>query len=277
MNETRTTQPATPAPVPAQKIHCIGDSHVSFFAGQDTIQPEWPQRSNDLLSCFETHHLGPALAYNLPRPGTQTRGRERLFEVLEQAVPPGARVLLCFGEIDCRAHVWKQAAQHGKAMAAVVADCLEHYFQVVREVQARGFPVVIYNAVPSAITRRGKSRRTDEYAAVGDVWQRNAAIRAFNEGARQRCAAGNATFLDFGAELLNARGLPIQWYFFDTIHLSQRAMPLALRALARRLPEAGLPQLPVSPPSRLEGLADRFAKRLRRWLKQRPPLRPTRG
>lgn len=43
-------------------IHCIGDSHVSFFGGLDRIQPVWPQRSDDRLPWFRTYHIGPALA-----------------------------------------------------------------------------------------------------------------------------------------------------------------------------------------------------------------------
>jgi hypothetical protein len=256
-------------------IHCIGDSHVSFFGGQDVIQPGWPVRSEDLLGCFVTHHLGGALAYNLTRTGTQMRGREKLFEVLEQAVPSGRTVLLSFGEIDCRAHVLKQAAQRKVATAAVVAECLEHYFQAVREVMARGFPVIVYNAVPSAIARARKSGRADDYVAVGDWRERNQAIREFNAGAKQRCADCGAKFLETFSSLVTAEGRAVGWYYFDAIHLSQRAMPLTLRALAGLFPERNYPQLPIVAPSAGAQVLDVVAKRVRRWVKLKPPRRPT--
>lgn len=269
-------QQAAPKIPSADVIHCIGDSHVSFFGGQDVIQPGWPERSDDLLSCFVTHHLGGALAYNLTRTGTQMRGREKLFEVLEQAVPPGGNVLLSFGEIDCRAHVLKQAAKRNVSIEAVVAECLEHYFQTVREAMERGFEVVIYNAVPSAIPRARKSGRDDDYVAVGDWRQRNQAIRAFNAGAKQRCADCGAKFLETFPALVDEQGKAVSWYYFDAIHLSQRAMPLTLRALAELFPERSYPSLPVAKPPAGAQIMDVIAKRLRRWLKLKPPLRPTR-
>lgn len=260
---------------PTDVIHCIGDSHVSFFGGQDVIQPGWPEPSEDLLPGFITHHIGPALAYNLTRTGTQTRGRERLFEVLAQAVPPGGKVLLCFGEIDCRAHVLKQAAKRGVPVETVVAECLEQYFQVVREVMERGFEVIVYNAVPSAIPRARKSKREDDYVAVGDWRARNHAIRTFNSGAKQRCVECGAKFLETFPLLINDEGRATSWYYFDTIHLSQRAMPLTLRALGKLFPNAGHLELPFRQPSWWEQMLDRVIKRARRWVKLKPPRRPT--
>ncbi len=260
---------------PLDIIHCIGDSHVSFFGGQDVIQPGWPERSDDLLTGFVTHHIGPALAYNLTRTGTQTRGRERLFEVLAQAVPPRGKVLLCFGEIDCRAHVLKQAAKRGIPVETVVAECLEQYFQVVREVRDLGFEVIVYNAVPSAIPRARKSTRDDDYVAVGDWRARNHAIREFNAGAKQRCEACGVKFLETSPLLINDEGRARSWYYFDTVHLSQRALPLTLHALGKLFPHAGHPVLPFRQPSWREELWDRASKRVRRWLKLPPPRHPS--
>jgi hypothetical protein len=260
-------RPATPGRPTAGVIHCIGDSHVSFFSGQDVIQPGWPERSVDLLDCFVTHHIGPALAYNLNRAGTQIRGRERLFEVLEKAVPAGGRVLLCFGEIDCRAHVLKQAARRGAPMQQVVEECLEAYFQAVREVRARGFEVVVYNAVPSRLSRSREAGRDDDYAAVGSWRERNAASRCFNDGARRRCRECDARFLENFSALVNDSGKTVPWYFYDSIHLSQRAMPLTMRALAELFPDAGYPELPLPRPTWAQKVFDRVAKRLRRRLK----------
>jgi len=260
---------------PADIIHCIGDSHVSFFGGQDVIQPNWPARSADRLSCFVTYHLGPALAYNLSRTGTQTRGRERLFEILEQAVPRGARVLLCFGEIDCRAQVLKQAERRKLPVAQVVGECLDAYFQVVREVQARGFEVVVYNAIPSRSRTARPANKDNDYVAIGSWQERNAAIREFNAGAKVRGAECGAKFLETFPALVTTEGKAINWYYFDNIHLSQRAMPLTLQALRSLFPESNYPDLTIPHPTRADEIWDAVAKRMRRWLKVAPPRRPT--
>lgn len=260
---------STPAPVPAPvaPIYCLGDSHVSFFAGEDTIQPGWPERAAVGLPWFRVFHLGPALAFNLSRPATTARGRERLFEVLEQAVPTGARVLLCFGEIDCRAHILKQAVKQNAPVEQIVANCLDAYFQVVREIQARGFEVIVYNAVPTRLSTPRQAKRDDDYVAVGSWQERNAAVRWFNAGAKQRCQDCGAKFLENYSGLVTAKDKTEPWFFFDAIHLSQRAMPLTLRALAQLYPEAGYPELPLPQPTWAQKIFDRAVKRFRRWLK----------
>lgn len=257
---------ATPTvPAAAAPIYCLGDSHVSFFAGADVIQPAWPAPAATRLPWFRVLHLGPILAFSLARPNTRERGRERLFAALERTVPPRARVLLCFGEIDCRAHFLKQAARQGRPVEAIVTDCRAAYFHVVQDVQQRGFEVIVYNAIATRLRTPRRPRREDDYVAVGSWSQRNAATRLFNQGARQRCQACGAKFLENYPGLVTSRDKTIPWFYFDAIHLSQRAMPMTLRALAELYPEAGYPRPPLPHPGWLARLADRARKRLRRW------------
>lgn len=261
------SQKISPNSATVAPIYCIGDSHVSFFAGADTIQPTWPERATEGLPWFRVFHIGSALAFNLSKPNTTTRGREQLFSVLEQAVPAGARVLLCFGEIDCRAHILKQAAKQGLPVETIVATCLDSYFQAVREVQARGFEVIVYNAVPSRLNTPRRAKRDDDYIAVGSWQERNQAVRLFNTGAKQRCELCSAKFLENYPGLVDGNDKTETWFFFDAIHLSQRALPLTLRALAKLYPEADYPELPLPQPTKMQKVWDRVAKRLRRWFK----------
>lgn len=246
-------------------VHCIGDSHTCFFSGEDALQAPWPAPAPDSLPWFKTHHLGPALAYNLSRTGTRSGGRERLFEVLARDVPPGAPVLLSFGEIDCRAHLPKQAALQQRPLREIVDACLDEYFKVVTEVAALGHPVIVYNAVPSrAKSRSGRQRRDDDYTAFGSVRERVAAIRHFNAGAKSRCDGHTVRFLETHSHLCDRRGRGLGWYFLDSIHLSQRAMPATLHALAGLFPEWRLDFPPPVRPSALQRLDDWLAKRTRR-------------
>jgi hypothetical protein len=261
------THPAHPAT--ALPIHCLGDSHVSFFSGRDTIPPVWPCPADDLLPWFKTHHLGPALAFNLSRTGTRTQGRERLLEILATAVPAGATVLLSFGEIDCRAHLPKQAEQRGLPLEQVVDECLDAYFNTVAEVAGMGFRVIVYNALYSHARERADGKRKDgDYAAYGTWSERMRAVALFNTGAKLRCGRIGLPFLATLPHLTDRRGRPLRWYFFDSIHLSQRAMPIALRELAALLPESGIEVPPVLRPSSCSRLADWLDKRGRRLRKE---------
>jgi hypothetical protein len=242
-------------------IYCIGDSHISFFAGIDAIQPIWPKRSKDELPWFRTYHIGPALANNLSRDGTRSLGREKLMEVLAGEVPAAATVLLSFGEIDCRAHLVKQSQHRQRPLPEVVDACLDEYFRVVADLVGRGFRVVVYNAVASWPKVR-TLRRNDKggYATFGTRRQRLEAIRLFNAGARERCAACGSIFLSNEHHLIQGR-TPLAWFFFDSIHLSQRAMPPTLVELARLLPD-----LRIEPPAWHPPTA---GSRLIHWLRGR--------
>lgn len=250
-------------------IHCIGDSHVSFFSGEDVIQPVWPSASNDRLPRFKTYHIGATLAYNLPREGTRTRGREKLFEILSQNAPTGATVLLSFGEIDCRVHLVKQAQKNNTPIDEVVNDCLDQYFKVVADIAALGYQLIIYNAVLSRPRLRGVHRtKEDAYATYGTTEERNEAIRIFNAGAKKRCGMAGVFFLENIPHLTDRRGLIPTWYFFDSIHLSQRAMPVTLRELAAMFPALGL-EIPAIPSASLMNrFGDWFTRRKTRLLKE---------
>jgi hypothetical protein len=224
---------------------------------------------DDLLPWFKTHHLGPALAYNLNRTGTRTQGRERLMDILATAVPAGAAVLLSFGEIDCRAHLPKQAAQRGLPLEQVVEDCLDAYFTTVAEVAGMGFRVIIYNALYSHAREREDGRRKDgDYAAYGTWRERARAAGLFNAGAKLRCQRLGLSFLETAPHLAGRHGRPLRWYFFDSIHLSQRAMPITLRALAALLPDCDIEVPPVPSPTQCSRLADWLDKRRNRLRKE---------
>jgi hypothetical protein len=255
--------------VTAFPIHCMGDSHVAFFSGRDTIPPIWPDPAADLMPWFKTYHLGPALAYNLNRTGTRTQGRERLMDILSTAVPARATVLLSFGEIDCRAHLPKQAEQRDLPLEQVVDDCLDEYFKTVAEVAGMGFRVIIYNALYSHARERADGKRKDgDYAAYGTWRERARAVALFNAGAKLRCELLGLPFLATLPHLSDRRGRPLRWYFFDSIHLSQRAMPIALRELAALLPESGIEVPPVFSPTPCRRLSDWLDKRGHRLRKE---------
>jgi hypothetical protein len=216
---------------PPAVIHCLGDSHVCFFSGQDRIfQAGLP--AQNILPFFRAWHLGPALAYNLAKTGSTSGGREKLFAALCDHVPPGARVLLGFGEIDCRAHLLKHAEQSARPLNEIAGECAGRYFQVIEEVRALGFSLIIYNAPPSC-RRPNKS----EYPSHGTGRERNHVTRLFNTALAARCSAAGLPFLRNFDDLVPPDGLSREYYFMDHIHLAQRAMHVTLRRLAELFPD----------------------------------------
>lgn len=214
-------------------IYCIGDSHVSFFSGEDKIQPCYPERSNHLLSYFRVFRLGPVLAYNLSSYRTTTKGREQLFEVLKHRVPSkgwfqqGRKVLLCFGEIDCRAHLLRQAELQRRNITSVVEECIDRYARVILEIRQRGYRVLIWNVIPSS---RLETSSID-FPTYGTCKERNYVTQLFNTGLARMCSAWAIQFISIFDDLVDEQGLTRTEYYFDDFHLSQLAMPLTLQKM----------------------------------------------
>jgi len=213
-------------------IHCIGDSHVSFFSGWNKIAPVWPVPVKDRLPFFKSYHLGPALAYNLCEINSQSRGRENLFEVLK-TIPPGEKVLLVFGEIDCRAHLLKQADRQNRDIPEVAQECVQRYFSAIEEVSKMGYEVMVWAAIPSFPCNYIDS----EYPAYGSPKERNRATRLFNEEIERLCRNNGLRFISIFDQLLTKRGNTKIRYYMDFAHLSNKAMPLAIRKLQKELPK----------------------------------------
>lgn len=207
-------------------IHCIGDSHVDFFSGQDTVQRGWPIPSNDMIPFFKTYCIGPVLAYNLCKEKARTKGREILFFILE-TIPHGSSILLCFGEIDCRAHLLKQCANQQRDLESIVRECTNRYFGVIQEIKAMGYRPIVWNVIPSTM-------RTDLYSSgfpvSGTCLERNQVAMLFNQCLRILCGLAEILFISIFDKLVDESGLTrTDYYRKDGQHLSQKAMPLALR------------------------------------------------
>jgi hypothetical protein len=223
-----------------EAVHCIGDSHASFFGGGDRMQPSWPRLSRDRIPRVRSYRIGPALAYNLLREGTVSRGRERLMEVLD-TLPRGSSVLLCFGEIDCRAHLAKQAARQESPVEEVVAACVSRYLEAGAQVGARGFRVGYWQVPPPSLN----TTVGGEFPIEGSFEERLAITRVFNRLLAAGAAAQGQAFVSIFDQLTDAAGLPLAHYFLDGIHLSQQAVPAALAALRETWPDLDLPFMPL--------------------------------
>ena len=216
-----------------ESIHCIGDSHASFFSGRERMQPEWPKRSDDRWPFFRSYRLGPALAYNLCRTGTTSRSREKLLEVLHRRIRPGDRVLLCFGEIDCRAHLIRQSQTRGESAGNLARECADRYFQVIEEINSLGFRAMVWNVVPPTTLMIDAGA----FPVAGSFEERMDVTRCFNASIVQRCQQAGVPFVSIFDALLDADGKPDHRWFLDRVHLGPQAIALAVDAVAPVCPE----------------------------------------
>lgn len=221
-------------------IYCIGDSHASFFSGLDEMQPEWPKPAENSLPFFRVIRLGPVLAYSLHRYGTKTRGRENLFKAIRK-IPPKSKVLLCFGEIDCRNHILKQAALQKRSLEEIVAECVDRYTSVAGELKNMGHEIILWGVLASSLSNNPQN---SEFPTYGTCVERNRATAIFNRFLADWCVANKAKFISVFDELIDSAGYTKTEFYADQIHLSQKVMPFVIAKMQKIIPDVNFNSMP---------------------------------
>ena len=214
-------------------IHCIGDSHCYFFYGSDEYDEGLVGSFDSLLPYFKIHHIGSSLAYNLCSEGTTTGGREKILGLLDNHIPAGSRVMLCFGEIDCRYHIPKQAGLQNKDVKIIIEECVNRYVGFIKEIKAKGFDVLVWGVIPSPID----SAKADPFfPRWGTCQERNSVTRCFNEKLESMLNGESIKFVSLFDQLVGVGNLTKgQHYLADKIHLAQTMMPAAIKELRGNL------------------------------------------
>jgi hypothetical protein len=209
-------------------FYCIGDSHISVFAGRERLQRLWPERARGAFPNLCVFHIGPVLAWSLARERSTARGRELAFEVLHHEVPRGAEVIFCFGEIDCRVHVQRQMERQHAAMETVIGGITANYAAFLADVAREGFRPIVWAVIGSSLNTAEDVPALPE---VGSTRERNEFTRCFNAQMRAVCVERRYGFVSIFSRLVTADLQTRGEFLFDGWHLGNRALPLLADAL----------------------------------------------
>ena len=180
--------------------------------------PEWPQNGNCYFKNIKAYRIGPVLAYSLHK--KWHKGRRLLFKIVKTLNPQNDVVMLCFGEIDSRNQIVKQARSKNMTIDKVVELTVSKYFSVITEIKDLGFNVWAWNV----ILPQRKYIDSEEYPSIGTYDERKKATQLFNEKLRCLCDRGGVKFIYIADEIGDE-------HYLDEIHLSQKAMPITIRKL----------------------------------------------
>ncbi|MGE0364314.1 MAG: hypothetical protein AB7Q00_01040 [Phycisphaerales bacterium] len=207
-----------------RSVHVIGDSHVSFLAGLPGLVPEMPAKAACAIPGVCVHRTGQFLAHSLATP--RHRVRTMIRRALDSAAP-NDRVLMVFGEIDCRRHVSPQATQQGRTIESVASDLAARYAKAARSlVGSRDLAfLAIYPTRTEFVP--------DDWGARGTPTEHRRAARAFNSALAREARSLDAPVIDISRSLADRRGIARDEFFMDAIHADYRAAPFAVRELAR--------------------------------------------
>lgn len=204
-------------------IHCIGDSHSAVFSGKEEMQPIWPERSDDKTPFFRSYRIGPATAYQL----------ENKITIINEIISTNVNintdyVLFCFGEVDIRAHLVKQANLQNISILEIIKECVDRYFKVLLKYKESGVQVIVWGPIASW----HDSKQYTGGPSFGTCLERNIVTEQFNIYLEQLCNKNKIKFITLFYKMIDENKITKPEYLDcwegSHIHLSQTAMPLII-------------------------------------------------
>lgn len=215
-------------------INVIGDSHCNFFSGNEQLAyfncplEYGINNCQDKFNTFNTFHVGPALAYNLNKYNTKTKAREKIEYLLKHnIIRKKSKIICCFGEIDIRVHVLKEALRQHMDYKLVIDNIIENYLNFLLSLKKRN-KIYVWGPIP---TQKDNSLINPEYPYFGDEITRNKATSYFNNKLEEVCIKNKIVFLSIFKNLINDNFTTKDEFIADGCHLSQKAWVFAQKEL----------------------------------------------
>ncbi len=160
----------------------IGCSHVRYFR---YMQVNLAKFFGDAVH-LECHEYGGATAFGLGNTASQS-GALKGTQQIRQRLAHADRVLVYFGEIDCRRAAWKAAATSGRTIEETIDESVQHLETYVsREILPHTRKVVLLGAKPQIIRDEDFYRGSleDERIVFKPLQERERITLRFNAGVK---------------------------------------------------------------------------------------------
>jgi len=196
-------------------IHVIGDSHLRPFA---------------FRSPFLLHHISQATAYNLNKDKSYAQSKKYLNSFLPAINKKRDVLLLVFGEIDARVHIYLQYEKNNKKISIerLIDTTVERYGETIGRLKNDGFAVCVHGLPPAA-----RKDFESDLPFLGSPEQRSEISRQFNNKLGDFCRKNEVLFIDMQMIAADEKGFIKKEYAADEVHLSGKVVPFARDRIAQ--------------------------------------------
>jgi Flp pilus assembly protein TadD len=194
-----------------KEIYFISESHG--FAPNGVIV-EYNEEEYKIRSLFV---LGTKLFHLISE--KENKYQVSLASLLE-GITPGSKVVLAFGEIDCRNNegIYAYCLKSGKEPKKVIDSMLVKYVDTLKAIAEHYQLEIILYGVPAPHPYHVNSLAKEEQQVFKDV------IFSFNESLKNACKTNKVNMLDVYS-LTNDDGQSNLKYHIDSIHIAPDAVP----------------------------------------------------
>ena len=206
--------------------HVIGDSH------------SWAFRKN---LPFIVHNIGPATAYNVNNKNSTISSYKKLFEVIKTIDIKRDYIILVFGEIDCRIHIYNQYKKNNESISLeqLMDRTISNYGDVMDQLNMMGVKFYIYCIPPATpyyiryppYATTAMKTNIDEnlkikYPYLVPIDLRVQINMKFNNRLKNYCLSKGYSYIDIYDKVSDLNGYMLLEYADDEIHLNTRIVPL---------------------------------------------------
>ncbi len=197
-------------------IYVIGDSHTENFR---RCRP------------FVVHHVGASTAYNLDRDTSTTNSKKQLWTLINKIDKNKDVVLLVFGEIDARIHIYNQYMKNSEqiTITELINSTVTSYGHVLTQLNRAGVNFYVYGIPPA--TNQANVYRYPFYATP-DIHKR--IYREFHEQLAAFCAKNEFKYIDIYSQVADENGHISVDYDADGVHLTSKIVMFVREWLVKR-------------------------------------------
>lgn len=191
-----------------EKIYMVGDSHTIAYRG-----------IKDVTECW----LGPETMYSIgrgPEPFDFEGGRFDHYYIPKGLIDRDGIWMLCFGEIDCRGHVWKQINEQGRDEDEVLNSLVDNYFKSIDNSKHKDFGIV--SVVPAIKYYSGEydhSNFPKEWPVLGTDEERCRYVKKMNTLLKKKCEERDMPYLDSYSAHADEDGFLIKSLSDNNVHI----------------------------------------------------------
>lgn len=189
-------------------IYVTGDSHIGTFAGNKKFII-WP--------------IGPSTAYNLNKKNSITNSNKKLFELANLIDKERDSIILVFGEIDCRIHIYYQFKKNNEKYTIIelIDNTIKNYGEVMKNLVDIGIKFYIHSIPPA-----GFQKNIYDYNWYATPEIHSKIYKEFNERLKSFCKEKGYRYIDIYSKTVDKDGFIKREYLVGTVHLNNNTLYL---------------------------------------------------
>ncbi len=171
---------------------------------------------------FIVYHFGGSTAYNIMKENSTIGTKEKLFSLAKKINKKKDILMLVFGEIDCRIHIFRQFKKSGETlkMEQIIDQVIDNYFTGINKLKSMGINLVVYGIPPASY-----QKNIYKYDYYAEPKVHSFIKKTFNEKLKERCQKTGIKYLEIFYKYSDKDGFILPEYTNDGLHLNEKIVP----------------------------------------------------